>query len=607
MKKQVLTLLAALPCVAMVAQVQVQDLQLQNAQLKFEKVSPKAQTICPVYNFNVADRAAKAPAATFTLMSENGRGVYSVGMTEDFQAYQASIALGSLAAPSYFIPYFSEVDPTPTFSWVCNDGTGTLLTEMPTDPNSNDGILNAPGTTKVFGVVGYPIVTGNSGGTVVEFDRGNSPLATTKGAFFSTLFNHEYDLSMLDLAINNHRYYLTAGLSDETSFAFGSSFGVSEAMTVYNATTQPMLIHGGHLNMVTYPNESSTSFNNGATLTIEVWTCVVDDDYNVALGECLGTTTSGSANVTNASDGYISLSFAFTTTDNFGMPLDAPIVVPANTQFAVVVKGFENDDVNAVIPFSMNGNEETGGGFLLPGSAYAKMTGSENYTTISVGGASYPGLSLLMSLSADLPSAAWTFSEMEAPVEGGYLGLEAQMSDGSTQWVEYNVVYTSLPFESESGQANFVYEMPDWVSLDNNAAYGSTWNETRAYAPSFVAQPLPGDMTGRSGYISISCPRIGMNWSIKVGQGEWDPDSMESGVESAQVEEVNAYVSGDVLNLAYGEGYTRADVYNVAGVKVAGYTLPQGGQYTASMSGLSDGVYVVVLNGEKSATVKVVK
>ena len=82
---------------------------------------------------------------------------------------------------------------------------------------------------------------------------------------------------------------------------------------------------------------------------------------------------------------------------------------------------------------------------------------------------------------------------------------------------------------------------------------------------------------------------------------------MPSGVETAQAEATKAYVAGEELHLAYGEGFDRADVYNVSGVRVASYSLPAGGQYVAPVSGLADGVYVVVLGGEKTETLKFVK
>lgn len=364
------------------------------------------------------------------------------------------------------------------------------------------------------------------------------------------------------------------------------------------------------MRLVSFPNTGAAPLANNSEITIELWSCnvTVADTYQLELGDLLGTTKANAQSLTYVeSVGGYNLDFEFTTRDAIGLEVASPVIVPADSQFAVVLKGFENADVNAVVCFGMNGNETAGS--YMPGATYVKLPDYEPYDYLRFGDQEFPYQNLVLSLSADMPSSAWVFPLMDAPVEGGYLYYDAEYTDGTQERVTYNIVYTTMPLE-ENGTQNFVFETPDWISVESQQPLdGSAWNTTNGcgYLPVFVAQPLPDGETGRSGYVRITCPRTGMNWGFPVGQGEWDPNGMESGVETAQAQETKAYVYGDQLNLVYGECCTVADVYNVAGVKVASYQLPEGGSYTASVSGLADGVYVVVFNGDNAANVKFVK
>ncbi len=596
MKKLFLYSVLALSSVTVTAQElsQFNFTELQNVEMKQARMSAPLKLAAP------QSVATKAPRATFTLMSDNHDGTYALGVDKQFMYNPTSVAL-TTAFKSYFKPYYSGVETAPTFTWTYATDNGEQ--QMEVDENGI-GCLN------IIGVTEYPVVTGVHDGTTVRFDRGNSPLATENGAMARTVMNHEYNISMFDPALTGGSFSSGFYISETEVAGMGTGLGCDEIVQVFNKPTVPMIVYGGDMRLVSFPNAGAAPLANNSEITIELWSCnvTVADTYQLELGDLLGTTKANAQSLTYVeSVGGYNLDFEFTTRDAIGLEVASPVIVPADSQFAVVLKGFENDDVNAVVCFGMNGNETAGS--YMPGATYVKLPDYEPYDYLRFGDQEFPYQNLVLSLSADMPSSAWVFPLMDAPVEGGYLYYDAEYTDGTQERVTYNIVYTTMPLE-ENGTQNFVFETPDWISVESQQPLdGSAWNTTNGcgYLPVFVAQPLPDGETGRSGYVRITCPRTGMNWGFPVGQGEWDPNGMESGVETAQAQETKAYVYGDQLNLVYGECCTVADVYNVAGVKVASYQLPEGGSYTASVSGLADGVYVVVFNGDNAANVKFVK
>ena len=607
MKKQLLFSTVAFVAVAAVAQQPYPKVQFTTADqlaTRTVKVSETVPSVVPVY---ASSRKSMAPTANFTLFAYNSNGVYSTGLSRDYGSTQVSYSVGSLVSPSYFAPMTSEVDPAPTFTWTYTTQEGTF--PMATDANGRGVLNDAGGQTSVLGSINYPVVTAVSGSDQVVFDKGASDYTVTTGAVFMSLLNRNANISMFDGSYDGT--FSTYFYGDEETLAWigaDSPYQADYLVQIFNAPTQPMVVSGGYINVLAVEESGSTQvFTTDDKWTFELWTAEYDETGTPVLHDCLATAGAGSENVQQSYDpkngslleGYYALNFNFTTIDPiFGIPVASPVVVPTGTRFAIVVRGLAGD-TNARIGYGPTGKST--GGVFGPGNAYFVMLDDDRYTYLSMG-TDYPTVEFVMGLDADLPAIAWAVDEMTSDVSGGYLYAEME-----GQQVSENLFYSSMPYTTTSGTDNYVMEMPDWVSLDTMKEYGQGYSSSGAYLVSFVAQPLPSGETGRSGYITISCPKTGQSWGIKVGQGEWDPDSMPSGVETAQAEATKAYVAGEELHLAYGEGFDRADVYNVSGVRVASYSLPAGGQYVAPVSGLADGVYVVVLGGEKTETLKFVK
>lgn len=130
--------------------------------------------------------------------------------------------------------------------------------------------------------------------------------------------------------------------------------------------------------------------------------------------------------------------------------------------------------------------------------------------------------------------------------------------------------YSSLLFENTS---TGVKGTPQW-SINNTAGYSST--EPGYGTPTGDATPVEGTEDGN--YI----------YEIQGSQG--------------------AGVEGEDFVVSYPETASSVMVYNAAGMVVANYELPAGGQFVIPGSDFGPGMYIVKVYGENVVkTVKVVK
>ncbi len=137
-------------------------------------------------------------------------------------------------------------------------------------------------------------------------------------------------------------------------------------------------------------------------------------------------------------------------------------------------------------------------------------------------------------------------------------------------------------------------EEVDWIEFTaEDVMDGKSF--TGVVNATFTVQPLPEGVTGRSATVEISY--LGAVLNIYITQGEVGIKDVT--VKSAQY--VN--VVGNDFVVKAGADVTKAEVYTVAGVKVAEAAVS--GTATIDASALANGVYFVKLNNGK--TVKVVK
>lgn len=516
--------------------------------------------------------STKAPTADFVVSAYDSDGVYQVGVPSGIGSYSSSLAIFSGGNVAYIIPASNSTSEVPSFSWTISDLNGGNTMDLPV--NDNDVAI-----VDLFGYYNYPIVTGRlSDGTTATYDKSIDSGNASKAAAMITLFGREFPVSMGNSGYVGGHFYINELLSSGNKSQEGKD--LTGVVSMFNRTTAPMRVYGVIVPLAS-TIQGQTPIPAGVSMDVEIWT--VDDENNLV--EKLGSATGDATNLNgNASQGMWTLDVTFQAVDDFGLVSDQPVLIPAGTKFAVVLNNM--DKANAAALFTQA---------IVEGSAYMKF----GDTLEVVGYSNMPDVAsvdLLISLDADMPSANWQDKTMTIPSAGGKAVAESGY--------EYAILYTTTLAYNENGECEYTVAAPDWVTATEplviEDAQGG-WDTYRAYVLEFSADALPAGETSRQGVVTVTCPG-GVQKSFEIGQGNWTPTSVEN-VETANA---SVAVAGDNFQLTYGDEYNAVEVYNVAGAKVASYALPQGGSFEVPAADLK-GVYMVVFQGAKNTTVKVVK
>lgn len=107
----------------------------------------------------------------------------------------------------------------------------------------------------------------------------------------------------------------------------------------------------------------------------------------------------------------------------------------------------------------------------------------------------------------------------------------------------------------------------------------------------------------RDGEIVLTSPE-GVTCTLALHQSSASP----SGVGSFEEKAISVVKSGEDFVVSYPETAGNVMVYNAAGMVVANYGLPAGGQFVIPGSDFEPGMYIVKVYGENVVkTVKVIK
>lgn len=545
-----------------------------------KKVVP-VQNLKTVYNNNWAGTKAPAEDPQFAVYIVNGDGVYSSGLTSNFTSTEASFALAPMGVYSWFDNYANVVDGV-TYEWTYTDGVDTY----PLEPKADNSAARMISTVTTY----YPELKGTAGSTTETFKKSEYAIDSdgndSKNDCYLTPAKGRSRISMADPGFCQV-FYATVAMDEERTDIRGfGDLKINEVQTtkifeVFNKTVVDMVVYGA--NMILMETATPTV---GKDITFEIWE--YDATKSDPFVKKLGSTTANTTNFNSLTNGLHSAEFKFETNMG-GLTVDNPVIIPAGSQFAIVLTGFEGTNLVSVLN-SANG---------FTGSAYYVLTDG-TIGTVGYGNAlDVPSVHLAFTLDATLPSAMWGFSTMDAPVMGGDVTISYE-----DQKYLGNVVYTSDKFDDEE-LIELTY--PEWIKdvvvTENKYDETNGWDVTGSYTVTCKADALPSDVNGRQGFIEVrSTVTEKVLARTEVGQGEWTP----TGVESVEVAKAKVTVAGDNFQLTYGEEFNKVTVYNVAGSVVASYVLPQGGSFEVPAAGLN-GVYVLVFEGASREVVKVVK
>lgn len=545
-----------------------------------KKVVP-VQNLKTVYNNNWAGTKAPAEDPQFAVYVVNGDGVYSSGLTSNFTSTEASFALAPMGVYSWFDNYAKVVDGV-TYEWTYSDGVNSYQME----PESDNSAAKMISTVTTY----YPELKGTAGSTTLTFKKSEYATGSdgnpSKNNCFLTPAKGRSMIAMADPGFCQLFYGTMAMDEARTDIRGFGDLKIQNVQTtkifeLFNKTVVDMVVYGA--NMILMETATPTT---GKDITFEIWE--YDATQSDPFVNKLGSTTANTTNLKALSNGLHAIEFEFVS-NAAGFPVATPVIIPAGRQFAIVLTGFEGTNLISVLN-SANG---------FTGSAYYILEDGTTGTAGYGNAPEIPSVHLALTLDATLPSAAWGFSTMNAPVMGGDVTV-------SYEGEEYlgNVVYTSDKFDDEE-LIELTY--PEWIKdvvvTENKYDETNGWDVTGSYTVTCKADALPSDVNGRQGFIEVrSTVTEKVLARTEVGQGEWTP----TGVESVEVAKAKVAVAGDNFQLTYGEEFNKVTVYNVAGSVVASYVLPQGGSFEVPAAGLN-GVYVLVFEGASREVVKVVK
>lgn len=329
-----------------------------------------------------------------------------------------------------------------------------------------------------------------------------------------------------------------------------------------------------------------------ATAATQLNVDIIKIDENGALTN--DTIASGTADVASGSSTY--LTFNLYTVDEFGFQSTDPINI--DSSILVVVNGFVgNSAISTVYPCFGMGHNYLKTASTSPSSniynvfSYTDKNGNAAKTLVGAAYSYYidDAQTTLMRVRDYIYQLDATFWWITSDADAYTLAAE-----GETKTIMLNSYYsyntTTKPWTVEEVDGADI----SWLSytFENQTEDGSFTGDIKF---NVTATALPTGVTSREANLKLSY--AGASKTIKITQGE--------GGVATTVADNNATVTveGENFVVTAPESVTAAEVYNVAGQKVAQAAVA--GTATIDASALANGLYIVKLNN--GTAVKVVK
>ena len=321
----------------------------------------------------------------------------------------------------------------------------------------------------------------------------------------------------------------------------------------------------------------------------------IDDEG--AMSEVIAT---GTANVAAGSNSFVT--FKLSSLDEDGFEIEGPINI--NSEIMIVVTGFAgNDAITSVAPIFGVGNTYSAGQknpYTNHAINVVSYVDSNNKTQT---GFFYAPWSFY---TDDTRSELMAVSDYMFMVDAAFWWMRPYAADGQTELTsDKSILVPSngglVPFfvashnQAETWTYDVAFDSADeWLTFDIEDST-EAGQYTGVVDVTATAQALPAGTTYRSAKVEFSSP--GASCTVKFEQGE-------GGVADAVVDSnVSVVVAGDNFVVTASSDVNYAEVYNVAGQKVAEAAVA--GNATIDASAFANGVYIVKFNNGKA--VKVVK
>lgn len=542
-------------------------------ELKVEKSAAKAENVVlgTDLKLNVGNNGVNRAAAALETAYDLPDGTYYSGISPE-GLYGAPRIETAIGAEMGFGAYVS--DQSATLSWTISDGNETSPLEI-------DG--NGYALYSAFGTIYAPVVTATVGSSKATYQLGVGESSQNTGFIVANQGEFSYMSDIDPTYTSGGQGNLITGFSD-TDFYFGTGYtsGGKKAVNVITVFDQPIApLYVKDFVIYGIPLESTQPvIPSGKTLTLSLNKI----EGNTITNEVIAEATATADDVFSASNFY-GISFKFKDIED-GFPVDKNITL-GDCTFAAVVSGIDEANVRFLMGFNK-------------GWAAASYVGLEDgkLTALTFNDGSTPAYGLHMSMHAVFPSVYIDEATATAtiPAAGGY---GVTQSDGGKDYNDV-VVYTSLPYEDESGEKNIWYDAPDWITVETDESLMNYSDGSfRGVMMFFVSTTEANE--GREADVILHT-HAGVTSKIHVIQGKGGV-----GVSSTDATQYRVVATPEAFELTYPADVTAAAIYNVAGQEIGRYELSNNGNSTIPASTLGKGVYVVKFIGNTVNSVKVAK
>lgn len=539
----------------------------------------------------IAQKKHKAPNAD--LFGAFGRpdGLFYEGLFRDFNAYSAVFMHYPAASLTYYFPYTNNQDAA--ISWHINDANESSIASMVIE---NDVLAYDPSLTSYMGKMSYvPMMKAKAGSETISYVLGQDAVAQVgypskvdreEPANDGTELGEYEEFSPLTL-VNLHEdggnlytgYSSGEAFSPQYSNEDGACVGV---MQVIPQLAGPMYVESISVLAIERDGEA---FPDGGELQLYLY--YLNEDGT--LGELLAESTTNEFVKTYDPRGVFIFKFE---EEEFGLTFETPVTLGTDAPIALLITGFES---NMHFNIYMGGNNWGGGAYTIHGEDMKLATfGYSNAPDT-------PSNDLYIQFNGIFNAlASYDRDELELdfPEEGGW-GVSSIDEENGTK---YNDLWLYSAFKADENLEDiWIEDAPDWITgVDIDNDYFENENIPNSVLFFFEADALPEGESYREGEIILAS--YGVQLPIKVTQGT-DEDTS---VDRTQSSDIKVSTTDNAVSVKYPAGYNQISVFNTAGQLIGAHSLPSSGEFAIPNSS-AKGVYILKLEGEKTAAVKVLK
>ena len=540
-------------------------------------------------SFQEAMEAKQAAAieTKMTVLYKRPDGVMFEGYTRDYRAYNNTLYTHSPAMVDVlFEPYSNRAGAE--FSWYYNGGDSTAI-EAPMDEN---GDLHFTPSITPSGYISYmPRVRATLVDTTVSYVLGKGVtsqymLAATVERFTTedgTVFEGALEFPSLTIA-NMHENKPNSG-NLYGGFTGGGAFSpsyttddgpVKGVMQVIPQQVSPLYVESMS---VLATDEGLVAVPEGGVMKLDLF--YLNEDGT--LGALIASSTTNEFVKTYDNQGVFIFKFE---DEEDGFIVEKPITIGTEAPVVVRLTGFDST-WNFKLLFGVN--SWVGSSYTLHGDDLKVSTfGYSNAPTTPRTDLYIHFNGIYNCLVPDEENP-----ELNFPLAGGW-GISGYDPEDNSP---YNDVILNSSYNMDEDMTDvWIESVPDWVtSYDVDTTYYADYNALIVY---FAADPLPEEMTGRSGEIVLASH--GVSTKIKAIQGT------QTSLKPIIMSDINVTVSNNNFNVKYPADYNEVAVYTISGQQIARYPLSVAGQATIPAE-MTKGIYLLKFSGAKTETIKVIK